>query len=113
METIIRSYLEKCIESDLYLKERYEENRISNCLSYIQKQAKEFLQNKNGWIEDSTVYKWAVDYFLDVNEKEKEEERLRKAEQIKNTSENIISFTHPKPKTIYDDEESLFFGMGD
>ena len=116
MEAIIKSYLEQCVQTDSCLKEKYEEDRIKNCLSFIQKKAKEFLNNANGWIEDSIVYKWAIDYFLDVNEKEKEEEkerekeRLLKAEEWKNNIENIPS-VQSKPKTIYTDESSLFFGM--
>lgn len=91
MKTIITDYLTVRCERDSDLADKFQEERMDDCIEYIVKMAKNHLDNQNGAIMSDTVFEWARDYFvngtaeLDRIEKEKEEkeaeERKKKAEE--------------------------------
>lgn len=99
MEDIIKKYLKERCNRDPDLEQKYNEDQMESCISYVEKKAKEYLDSKNGAIKDEIVFGWAREYFIlgeaeiDRIEKEKEEaerkEREAKAaEEKKKADEN-------------------------
>lgn len=64
-EQIVKDYLEQQIKSDNALKSLYVPSKIKDCFHYITNLAKEKAVNGCAMIEDSQVFKWARDYYLD------------------------------------------------
>ena len=77
-EERIKEYLEEQIKVDSALQEKYNANAIDKCINYIVEQAKIALNNKNGFIDDPTVYHWAREYFLEVHEAQEAKELMNK-----------------------------------
>lgn len=92
MEKIIKEYLKERCNRDPELEQKFNEDQMESCISYIEKKAREYLDSKNGAIKDEVVYGWATEYFiigeaeLDRIEKEKEEaeRKKREAQQAEN-----------------------------
>lgn len=105
MKQTITDYLKNKCDSDPELEEKFNENLIDGCLVYIEKKARDYLNDNNGAIKDEIVFGWARDYFvigaaeLDRIEKEKleaerkereakrEEERKKREEEARKTKE--------------------------
>ena len=77
-EERIKEYLEEQIKVDSALREKYNANAIDKCINYIVEQAKIALNNKNGFIDDPTVFHWAREYFLEVHEVQEAKELMSK-----------------------------------
>lgn len=65
-EELVKKYLDKQVETDAALKSVYDSTKIKNCFKYITELARKQAVNNCAMIEDSQVYKWARDYFLEV-----------------------------------------------
>ena len=112
-EELIKKYLEEQIEKDEALKSLYVPSKIKDCFSWITEQAKKKANEERlkicVMIEDSQVYKWARDYYLEelprkATEQEAvvvQEKAQQKAEQQKTTEE--------KPKYV----QGLLFDFGE
>lgn len=98
MEEIIKEYLKERCNRDPELEQKFNEDQMESCISYIEKKAREYLDSKNGAIISDTVFSWAVEYFvvgeaeLDRIQKEKEEaerkeREAKKAEEKKKADE--------------------------
>lgn len=79
LTTALKAYLEEVIKSDNELMQKidFSESRLKEMTDYVTKQAKAYLNGKNGAIPDATVYKWSRDYFIDYEEIKKAEEEKR------------------------------------
>lgn len=98
MEEIIKEYLKERCNRDPELEQKFNEDQMESCISYIEKKAKDYLDSKNGAIKDEIVFGWAREYFIlgeaeiDRIEKEKEEaerkeREAKKAEEKKKADE--------------------------
>lgn len=75
MKDALKKYFDDLIKNDTALKAVYTEGKLDECVSYIISQARKKLNNKNGYVEDSIVFKWARDFYLgDTAEKNPKEE---------------------------------------
>lgn len=101
MEEIIKEYLKERCNRDPELEQKFNEEQMESCISYIEKKAKEYLDSKNGAILDEIVFGWAREYFIlgeaeiDRIEKEKEEaerkeREAKRAEEKKKADEMIF-----------------------
>lgn len=71
---VVVDYLVKLIndgdESLVYAIENKEKNSVLGMWNYIKSKAKEQAEDGCAMVEDSQVYKWAVEYWLDYEETE-------------------------------------------
>jgi len=71
---IVVDYLVKLIndgdESLVFAIENKEKNSVLGMWNYIKSKAKEQVEDGCAMVEDSQVYKWAVEYWLDYEETE-------------------------------------------
>ena len=65
MKKIIQDYLEEQLAFDAALRDKYSASAMDKCIEYINGKAKEALNNKNGFIDDPTVFHWAREFFVD------------------------------------------------
>lgn len=65
MKEIIQTYLEEQSKLDPALKQSFYPDKMDKCIEYITSQAKKELKGKNGAIEDSKVFHWAREFFVD------------------------------------------------
>lgn len=98
----LKKYFDEEIKKDSALAEKYDVQKIAECESYVIGEAKKYLHSQSGAIEDSIVFKWARDFFID-NEISKTEK--------KNSAEIIANKIEPKKqKNLEDDQLSFCFG---
>lgn len=64
-EALVKKYLDKQTETDTALKSLYVPSKIKDCFRFITEQARKQAVNNCAMIEDSQVYKWARDYYLE------------------------------------------------
>lgn len=64
-EALVKKYLDKQTETDTALKSLYVPSKIKDCFRFITEQARKQAVNNCVMIEDSQVYKWARDYYLE------------------------------------------------
>lgn len=98
MEEIIKEYLKERCNRDPELEQKFNEDQMESCISYIEKKAREHLDSKNGAIVSDTVFSWAREYFIlgeaeidriekEKEEAEKKEREAKKAEEKKKADE--------------------------
>lgn len=75
---IIQDYLEEQLAFDAALRDKYSASAMDKCIEYINGKAKEALNNKDGFIDDPTVFHWAREYFLEVHEVQEAKELMNK-----------------------------------
>ena len=78
MKTVVQNYLEEQIAFDSALRDKFSASAMDKCIEYINGKAKEALNNKNGFIDDPTVFHWAREYFLEVHEVQEAKELMSK-----------------------------------
>ena len=64
-EEVVKKYLEEQIQKDEALRTLYLPSKIKDCFKYITEQAKKKVVNGCAMVEDSLVFKWARDYYLE------------------------------------------------
>ena len=62
----VKKYLDDLSEKDECLKTLYVPSKIKDCFKYITEQARKQAVNNCAMVEDSVVYKWARDYYIEV-----------------------------------------------
>ena len=62
-EKILLNYLENNASDDLVAKINNGNKTLAGCWKYITNEAKEYLLNKSGAVEDDVVFGWAIHYF--------------------------------------------------
>ncbi len=81
-EELIKKYLDKQTETDAALKSVYDPAKIKDCFKFITEQARKQAVNNCAMIEDSKVYKWARDYYLEELQKETEKDVSGKVQEL-------------------------------
>ena len=101
-QNLIIDYLLNC--NDVYLQvaiEKCKDKDFSGCYNYITGLARKEAVNNCAMIEDSQVYEWAKEYFIDYEAREqaKEEKKEKVKEVVKEKAK-----AQPKPKQMTLDE---------
>lgn len=90
-ELAVKRYLDEQSENDDCLRSFYISSKIKDCFKYITSEARKKAVNGCAMIEDSVVYKWARDYYIEVLPKEATKEEVevvqKKAEAQKLVTE--------------------------
>lgn len=64
-ETVVKKYLDEQVRRDEALRTLYVPSKIKDCFEYVREQAKKMAVNGCAMVEDSLVFKWARDYYLE------------------------------------------------
>ena len=72
----VKKYLDDLSEKDECLKTFYIPSKIKDCFKYVEEQARKQAVNNCAMVEDSVVYKWARDYYIEVLPKEATKEEI-------------------------------------
>lgn len=64
-ETVVKKYLDDQVRRDEALRTLYVPSKIKDCFEYVREQAKKMAVNGCAMVEDSLVFKWARDYYLE------------------------------------------------
>ena len=64
-EIAVKKYLDEQSEKDECLRTLYLPSKIKDCFAYITEQARKKAVNNCAMIEDSVVYKWARDFYIE------------------------------------------------
>lgn len=64
-ETVVKKYLDDQVLRDEALRTLYVPSKIKDCFEYVREQAKKMAVNGCAMVEDSLVFKWARDYYLE------------------------------------------------
>lgn len=86
LKEALQKYLEEMINQDDALRAKYNPKKMDECCAYVNDEARKYLKSKNGAIEDSIVFKWARDFFIeDVKvqiQKEEKKETVQEKPKI-------------------------------
>ena len=61
----VKKYLDEQSKSDVALQTLFRPEKIEDCFAYIKEQARKLAVDGCAMVEDSLVYKWARDYYID------------------------------------------------
>ena len=75
-EERVKNYLDRQIEDDDALRSFYVPSKIRDCFKYITEQARKAAVNGCAMIEDSVVFKWARDYYIEELPKDADKETV-------------------------------------
>ena len=75
-ELAVKRYLDEQSENDDCLRSFYIPSKIKDCFKYVAEQARKQAVNNCAMVEDSVVYKWARDYYIEVLPKEATKEEV-------------------------------------
>lgn len=115
---IVCNYLKELCNNDEYLRNAIlekENNSVDGMWNYIKDKAKKEAIDGCACIEDNTVFSWARDYWLDVEDKKQEEsvhnDIVEKTERIvaKHEKQRIKEENDKKFNSYY--ESDLFGGL--
>lgn len=87
-EELVKKYLDKQVENDTALKNVYDSAKIKDYFKYITELARKQAVNNCAMIEDSQVYKWARDYYLEELPKQANKDV---SDKVKNMTEKLDS----------------------
>lgn len=102
-EKIVLNYLEKNASDELAEKINNGNKTLAGCWKYITNEAKEYLSNKSGAVEDDVVFGWAIHYF---EEDSIEEGKLPQTKAKVTTSNNVYVEDDEYDEYNADSEES-------
>lgn len=128
---ILKNYLDDFASKDPAFAEKYEPNKLDACWNFITDAARKAAEGENSiCIEDSTVFKWARDFFIDgasakaeidkpseIPEEVKKQIADSKAEAEKyyklyrESLEQLKAAPKPKAKDSASDEAPTLFDM--
>lgn len=114
---VICDYLVKQCETDETLKNRIiekENNSVKGMFAYIRDKAKEQADDGVAMIEDTQVFKWACDYWLDYEEQIKETYSKNKtfnSEDDEEEEQEIIKIEKTKKPTKEEAINKLYDGL--
>lgn len=83
----IMMYLDERIELDGALKAVYKPEKINDCYSYIRELARKMAVNGCAMIEDSQVFKWARDFYLEELPERERKAKEKKTEAVQDVQE--------------------------
>lgn len=93
----VKKYLDDLSEKDECLKTFYIPSKIKDCFKYITSEARKKAVSGCAMIEDSVVYKWARDYYIEVLPKEADK-KVVEVVQKKAEAQKVV--TEKKEVTI-------------
>ena len=64
-EAVVKRYLDDQAQRDDALRSLYVPSKIKDCFEYVKEQAKKMAVDGCAMVEDSLVFKWARDYYLE------------------------------------------------
>lgn len=64
-EQIIQNYLEEQVKVDSALAEKYDANKVPDCIKAIISNARKIAVKSTAMVKSETVFKWARDFFID------------------------------------------------
>lgn len=103
-EELVKKYLDKQVETDTALKTVYDSTKIKDCFKYITELARKQAVNNCAMIEDSQVYKWARDYYLEELPKNTDKKII---ESVNKSTEKIDNAIKSVDKVIAESEKVL------
>lgn len=73
---------------------------VADCWKFIYNQARSFLSGKSGYVDEKTVFGWAMHFFEedDIKVDEKIKKKGVKAEKVEDDSDNLDETPKAKPK---------------
>ena len=89
-EIAVKKYLDDLSEKDECLRTLYLPSKIKDCFRYITEQARKKAVNNCAMIEDSVVYKWARDYYIEELPKSADKQTVEVV-QKKAESDKVIA----------------------
>jgi hypothetical protein len=101
-EKIVLNYLEKNASDELAEKINNGKKTLAGCWKYITSEAKKYLKNNSGAVEDEVVFGWAVHYF---EEDSIEEGKLPQTKAKVTTSNNAHDVDDQFDEVDEDDSE--------
>lgn len=87
MKEALQKYLEEMINQDDALRAEYNPEKMDECCAYVNAEAEKYLNNRSGAVEDSIVYKWARDYYIEVLQEEQKTPEMKDV-QVQNDAES-------------------------
>lgn len=94
MNDAIIEYLLIQKETDRALKKAIENDSSKNmeeCISYINKRAKEHLKSKNGYIARELIFGWVIHYLTETKETlEKESGKIEKVSTVTTDTKKVV-----------------------
>lgn len=95
MKKVIKKYLLNYAKENNW--DKFDENKLDDCIDYIKSEARKKAQNGVAVIEDKEVFGWAVHYYdEDGNVKIEKTNAITKVEKIEKV-ENVEKVEKPKP----------------
>lgn len=67
MKESIARYLLELAGKDAAFAKKFNLRKLTSCIAYVTQNAKKYLCGRNGCIEDTLIYKWAVEYYMTGN----------------------------------------------
>lgn len=111
-EQAVKDYLDKQVNDDAALRALYVPAKIKDCFKYITEEARKKAVNGCAMIEDSLVFKWARDYYLEILPKEADKnvvEVVQKKAETTVKAEAEKTEEKKEPKVVH----QLMFDFGD
>ncbi len=104
-EEIVKRYLDEQSTKDEALRALYVPSKIKNCFEYIRAQAKKQAKNGCAMVEDSVVYKWARDYYLEELPKKAEKADVEIVTKKAEVSPEVQDLLNKADKVIAEKKE--------
>lgn len=104
-EEIVKRYLDEQSTKDEALRALYVPSKIKNCFEYIRAQAKKQAKNGCAMVEDSVVYKWARDYYLEELPKKAEKSDVEIVTKKAEVSPEVQDLLNKADKVIAEKKE--------
>ena len=111
-EEIIKKYLDEQSTKDEALRALYVPAKIKDCFAYIKSEAKKQAKNGCAMIEDSVVYKWARDYFLEELPKKADKEDVEVVTKKAEVSPEVQDLLNKADKVISQKKEVTIIKNG-
>ena len=111
-EEIIKRYLDEQSTKDEALRALYVPSKIKSCFEYIRAQAKKQAKNGCAMVEDSVVYKWARDYYLEELPKKAEKADVEIVTKKAEVSPEVQDLLNKADKVISQKKEVTIIKNG-
>ena len=97
----VKRYLDDLSEKDECLKMLYVPSKIKDCFKYISEQARKYAVNNCAIVENTVVYKWARDYYIEILPKEAKKDTVQQMAS-KHTAEIARAMDNLDPPKVSD-----------
>mgnify|MGYP002624967430 CR=1 FL=1 len=100
-EIAVKKYLDDLSEKDECLRTLYLPSKIKDCFRYITEQARKKAVNNCAMIEDSVVYKWARDYYIEELPKSADKQTVEAVHEKAEAAESEKPKEEKEPKASH------------